>query len=134
MPRRYRKPQRGQVVQAFLVAVQRHSLDTLQIEHKYGQPTAGSDGAVLLTQRTRRRVARVGEQRLFVQLELCVERVEHGFFHIHLAAHDQVRRRVFQLVRDILYGLEVRGHVLADLPVAARRAADEHPVHILERD
>ena len=69
-----------------------------------------------------------------MQLELCVERVEHGFFHIHLAAHDQVRRRVFQLVRDVLDGLEVRGHVLADLSVAARRAPDKFAVHILKRD
>ena len=69
-----------------------------------------------------------------MQLELRVERVEHGFLHIHLAAHDQVRRRVFQLVRDILDGLEVGGHVLADLSVAACCAADKLAVLILKRD
>ena len=45
-----------------------------------------------------------------------------------------MRRRVFQLVRDVPDGPEVGGHVLADLPVAARRAADKFAVHILERD
>ena len=116
------------------MARDRQLVRILDIEAEDGQPALFGDLAVLLSQRARRRVARVGEQRLFVQLEFRVERVEHGFFHIHLAAHDQVRRCVLQMLRNVLDGLEVRGHVLADLPVAARRAADKLTVHILKRD
>ena len=116
------------------MARDRQLIRVLDVEAENGQLSLPGDLAVLLPQRARRRVAWVGEQRLFVQLKFRVKRVEHGFFHIHLAAHDQMRRRVFQLVRDILDGLEVGGHVLADLPVAARRAADKFAVHILERN
>ena len=45
-----------------------------------------------------------------------------------------MRRRVFQLVRNILYSLEVCGHVLADLSVAARRAAHKFAVDVFQRN
>ena len=134
IPRADREAELLQIVERRGVARDWQFVRVLDIEAKDGQLALFGNFAVLLPQRARRRIARVGEQRLFVQFQLCVERVEHGFLHIHLAAHDQVRRRVFQLVRDILYGLEVRGHVLADLPVAARCAADKFAVHILKRD
>ena len=69
-----------------------------------------------------------------MQLQFGVEGIEHGLFHVDLTAHDQMRRRVLQLFRDVLDGFEVLGYVLAHLTVTACRTADEHAVHIFECD
>ena len=69
-----------------------------------------------------------------MQLQFCVEGIEHGLFHVDLTAHNQMRRRVLQLFRDVLDGFEVLCYVLAHLTVAACRTADEHAVHIFERN
>ena len=69
-----------------------------------------------------------------MQLQLGVECVEHGLFHVDLTAHNEMRRCVLQLFRDVLDGFEVFRDVLAHLTVTACRTADEHAVHIFERD
>ena len=69
-----------------------------------------------------------------MQLQLGVECVEHGLFHVDLTAHNEMRRCVLQLFRDVLDGFEVLGYVLAHLTVTACRTADELAVHIFERD
>ena len=135
MPRRYRKPQRGQVVQAFLVAVQRHSLDTLQIEHKYGQPTAGSDGAVLLTQRTRRRVARVFKWLPVAELLLLHQLQKSIAGHIYFSPHFQkVRRSVWQALRDILYRREILRYVFPHNAVAPGGAPNKNTIPVFQAD
>ena len=70
------------------MAGQRQLVRILDIKAENGQLALLGDLAVLLPQRTRRRVARIGKQRLFVQLEFGVERIEHRLFHIHLATHN----------------------------------------------
>ena len=69
-----------------------------------------------------------------MQLQLGVECVEHGLLHVDLTAHNEMRRCVLQLFRDVLDGFEVLGYVLAHLTVTACRTADELAVYILQCD
>ena len=123
-----------EVIERLHMAFQRQLVAVLDVEAEDGQLSFPRNFAVLLPQRTRRRVARIGEERLVVQLQFGVEGIEHGLFHVDLTTHDQMRRRVLQLFRDVLDGFEVLGYVLAHLTVTARRTADEHAVHIFKRD
>ena len=129
-----RKTKALEVIERLHMAFQRQLVAVLDVEAEDGQLSFPRNFAVLLPQRTRRRVARIGKERLVVQLQFGVEGIEHGLFHVDLTAHDQMRRRVLQLFRDVLDGFEVLGYVLAHLTVTACRTADEHAVHIFECD
>ena len=65
---------------------------------------------------------------------LLVELGEARAREVDLAADLDHLRGVVDRVRDGLDRLQVRGHVLADHPVAARRPADELAVLVEERD
>ena len=54
--------------------------------------------------------------------------------HIDLAAHLEKVRRVGQLVRNVLNGHDVLGHVLTDDTVAAGRAAHQLAHAVLKAD
>ena len=54
--------------------------------------------------------------------------------HIYLAAHLEKVRRVGQLVRNVLNGHDVLGHILADDTVAAGRAAHQLAHAVLKAD
>ncbi len=97
---------------------------------------------VLLAQRSRRGVARVGEGRLAVVHGSAVERLEAALGHVHLAA--QLQRGagaahgpaglLAQGQRHVAHGAHVGGHVLAGGAVAARGGAHEHALVVGERD
>ena len=129
-----RKTKALEVIERLHMAFHRQLVAVLDVEAEDGQLSFPRNFAVLLPQRTRRRVARIGKQRLFMQLQFGVEGIEHGLFHVDLTTHDQMRRRVLQLFRDVLDGFEVLGYVLAHLTVTACRTSDELAVHIFERD
>ena len=105
----------------------------LEVEDDDIQLARRRDLRVLLAHGARRRVARIGQQRLLEQLALGIERCEYFVRHVDLAAHDELCRRVVELERQIAQRAEVLRHVLAGDTVAARGAADEHAVFILER-
>ena len=108
------------------------ALGKLQIEDHHVQLALRRDLRVLLPERPRGGVARVGEQRLAGDLALGVEGGEGAFRHIDLAAHDQVRQFVRQRHGQVPDGADVLRHVLPRAPVAAGRAADKTPVAILD--
>ena len=91
------------------------------------------DLRVLLAHGARRRVARVCQQRLLKQLALGVELRKHGVRHIDLTAHDELCGRIFKRQRQVSQRAQIFRHVLTGDTVAARRAAHEHTVFILER-
>ncbi len=84
----------------------------------------GGHRRVLLAQRARARVARVGVQRQPGLLTLGVDAHELGLRHEYLAA-DIRRRRLREAVRDHADRPEVGGDVLPRRAVAPRRALDE---------
>ncbi len=79
-------------------------------------------------------VAGVGEGRLARLGPLLVEAVEARAREVDLAADLDLARRVRNPQRDRADRLQVRGHVLADRPVAARQPAHEDAVLVGERD
>ncbi len=113
------------------------------------QRTRRGHARLLLPQRARRGVARVGElpharwvEHLALGFGLCprffhqprIERSKRLFLHVDFAAHLEHRGRLAgQLLRDIRDMPHVGGDVLADLPVAARRRAHQHAVLIAQR-
>ena len=105
----------------------------LEVEDDNIQLARRRDLRVLLAHGARRRVAGIGQQRLLKQLALGIERCKYFMRHIDLAAHDELCGRAVELERQIAQGTEVFRHVLAGDAVAARGAADEHAVFILER-
>ena len=123
-----------EVIKRLHMAFHRQLVAVLNVEAEDGQLSFPRNFAVLLPQRAGSRVARIGKQRLFVQLQLGVECIEHGLFHVDLTAHNEMRRCVLQLFRDVLDGFEVLGYVLAHLTVTACRTADELAVYILQCD
>ena len=74
------------------------------------------------------------DRRRLAVTRLSVELVKDLLLHIDLAAYDQVRRRVFQPLRDVRDSAQVFGHVLANLPVPAGRAAHKNAVFIFQCD
>ena len=105
----------------------------LEVEDDDVQLARRRDLRVLLAHGASRRVAGIGQQRLLEQLTLGIKRCEYFVRHVDLAAHDELCGRVVELERQIAQRAEVFRHVLAGDTVAARGAADEHPVFILER-
>ena len=105
----------------------------LEVEDDNIQLACRRDLRVLLAHGARRCVAGIGQQRLLEQFALGVERRKHLVRHIDLAAHDELCGRAVELERQIAQCAEVFRYVLAGDAVAARGAADEHAVFILER-
>ena len=105
----------------------------LEVEDNDVELARCRDLRILLAHRARRSVARVCQQRLLKQLALGVELRKHGVRHIDLAAHDELCRRIFKRQRQVSQRAQIFRHVLAGDTVAARRAAHEHTVFILER-
>ena len=97
------------------------------------QEPAGRDLRVLLAERARAGVARVGVERQARLLALGVDPGELGLRHEDLAARVE-RRRLLQPVRDRLDRPQVGRDVLAGRPVAPGRALDEPAALVAERD
>ena len=125
--------QRRQIVQRFRMRGERAVTVKLEVEDDNIQLACRRDLRVLLAHGARCRVAGIGQQRLLKQLALGIERRKHLVRHIDLAAHDELCGRAVELERQIAQRAEVFRHVLAGNAVAARGAADEHAVFILER-
>ena len=98
------------------------------------QRPVGGEARVELADGPRRRVARVHEGRQAALGAALVERGEVGQRHVDLAADLEQRRGVLDPQRDRGDRAQVVGDVLADLAVAARRAALEHAVAVEQRD
>ena len=75
-----------------------------------------SDRGIQLAQRARRRVARVGEQRLAGGRPRFIQRHEIGLLHVDLASHLEHRRRLgrVQMERNVPDRAQVPRDVLAD--------------------
>ena len=97
------------------------------------QGTAGGDAGVLLPQRSGGGIARVGKD-LVPPLRLRgVERGEIGLAHEHFAANFEHGRHVAaQGLRNVGNRGDIGRHVLAHLPVPARRRAHQQAVFIAQ--
>ena len=107
------------------------------------------DLGVLLPQRSRRRIARIGELADLGRVEFLalflrrgariihqprVERLEIGAPHIDLAADlEHLGRIAGQLLRNVGDMRDIGGDVLAHLPVAARRRAHQLALLVAQR-
>ena len=129
---RDRQPKALEVIQTFGVGRQLLAADLLNIEHKDGQAAAPGDLGVFLAQRPGGRIARVFERCRALQLLLSAQVPEGRVGHIHLTAHFQKFRCVFELFRDALDGLDVGGHILADHAIAAGRSPHQHSILVLQ--
>ncbi|RMT83810.1 hypothetical protein ALP40_05455 [Pseudomonas viridiflava] len=100
------------------------------------QRTIGRDLRIQLAQAARCGVARVGEG-LAADFQLaCVEPLETGLGHEHLAAHLQHLRPAgaVQFERDVTDGAHVDADVLPRRTVAPRRTAHQRPVAVQQTD
>ena len=109
------------------------SLDSLNIEHKNIQSAGGGNLRILLAQGSRSGIARIFERAFPLHFLRRGDPFKAFQRHIDLAAHDQALRRIGECHRQVSQRAEIFRHVLADKPVAARRAADEHTVFIFQR-
>ncbi len=98
------------------------------------QRPRGGDARVLLPQRARRGVARIGEQFSARFLLRRVEREKVGARHIDLAAHlEDLGRIALKRLRNITDMRDIGGDILAHLPVAPHRRAHQHALLIAQR-
>ncbi len=95
--------------------------------------TRRRDLRILLAQRPRGRVARVGEEAIARLGLALVELVERGDGHVHLAAHLEHLGRSFEPMRQRLDRLHVRRDVLARASVSTRRGLHQTPVLVPHR-
>ena len=104
--------------------------------HDEPQRPGGGDPRVLLPQRPRRGVARIGERRLALLDHAGVDVGEGGDREVDLAADLQQLRDVVpgELLRDVLHRADVRGDVLPRRAVATGRGADHPAVLVDDRD
>ena len=95
----------------------------------------GGDGRILLPQRARRRIARIGKDGIAGGLLPLVEREEGVLGHVDLAAHLADIRDVaaLQFFRHVLERTDVGGDVLAHGAVAAGRRGDELALFVAQR-
>ncbi len=107
------------------------------------------DFGVLLPQRSRRRIARIGELADLGRVEFLalflrrgariihqprVERLEIGAPHIDLAADlEHLGRIAGQLLRDVGDMRDIGRHILAHLPIPARRCAHQSALLVAQR-
>ena len=110
------------------------SLGKLEVENGNIQLALRRDPRVKLAQRAGGGVAGIGKGLLPVLLALGIERGKDLFRHVDLAAHDEARQLLRQHHGNGLDRAQILRHVLAHAPIAARGAADEHAVAVLERD
>ena len=102
------------------------------------QLAAGGDGGILLPQRARRAVARIGERRLALRDQAGVELLEVGDPEEHLAAHlEHSRHRELlgagELLGHVVDGAGVERDVLAGAAVAAGGRAHQPAVAVHQR-
>src|SRR5690606_22728981 len=102
------------------------------------QTTRRDDAWIELPDGSGSRVSRVGEARLPRRIAFNVEPLESAARQVSLAAHfdllAQITPRPVQSQRDGAYRAHVWCDVLAARAVAARRAADEKPIPITQRE
>ena len=128
-----RETQRRQIVECLRMGGKRAVAVILEVEDDDVELARRRDLRILLAHGARRSVARVCQQRLLKQLALGVELRKHVVRHIDLAAHDEPCGRIFKRQRQVSQRAQIFRHILAGDTVAARGAAHEHTVFILER-
>ena len=127
--------ERAQPLQPLEVARRRGAVAPAQLVDVDGERALRRDRRVELAHGPRRRVARVGEERLAPLPALRVHALEAALRHVGLAAHLEGGRTVpRQRQRDAADGAQVGGHVLAAPPVAARGPVRQPPVLVDEGD
>ena len=131
-----REAVRAQPLERLPVGVQREPLGNPDRVAPQRQRSVGGELRIELADRAGGRVARVHERRQPRLGPPLVERSEVGQRHVDLTADLDQRRRIVivEPQRDRADRAEVVGHVLADFPVSAGRAALEHAVAIDQRD
>src|SRR5207248_6686632 len=97
--------------------------------------TRGGDGRILLPQGARRRIARIGEDRVAGGLLPLVQREKGVLGHVDLAAHLANLRHVaaFQLLGHVLEGADIGGYVLTLRAIAAGRGGDQLTALVAQR-
>ena len=97
------------------------------------RPCSG-DRRIGLAQRARRRVTRIGEERLPRFLLAFIQRGEIGMGHINFAAHlKNLRRRAFEHMWNFSDGAHIGCDVLAFVSVPARCRLDKLAAFIAQR-
>ena len=105
----------------------------VQLVGPEAETAPGRDGRIELAKRTGPAVAGVGVERQPGLLPPRVDPGELGLRHVDLAASLQ-RRGLGEAIRDRRDRAQVRRHILAGRPIAARRPAHEPPVAVAEAD
>ena len=97
--------------------------------------TRGGDGGILLAQRARRRIARIGEDGVAGGLLPLVERQKGLLGHVDLAAHlaDLGHIAALQQFRHVLKRANIGGDIFALGAVAARGGGDEFAAFVTQR-
>ncbi len=146
--REAQRPQQGQR----LPLPSRAEVAPLDLDQLIGpevQRPAGGDAGIQVAQRAGRGVARIGIDLAAGSSLLGLEALEVGDGHVGLAAHHQPSRRPHHLrraavqrqrcarncrntQRQVAYGAQVRGDVLAKNAVAARRSQNEQAVFVVQ--
>ncbi len=114
----------------------RPPFDVADAVREEGQAPSGSDTRIELPQRSGGGVTRVCEQLLPAR---CLRRVERGEVvtqHQHFPPHLDPRRHSLtgQAQRYRAHRAQVGRHVLAAAAIAARRAGDQHALHVAQAD
>src|SRR5216684_1943786 len=117
------------------LGIRRHLADLPPGVGEEAERTRGGDGGVLLAQRARRRIARIGEDGIAGGLLPLVKRQERLLGHVDLAAYLADVRHVaaFQFFRHVLQRTDIGGDVFAFGAVAARRGGDEFAGFVTQR-
>ena len=100
---------------------------------KEAQRPRRGDGRILLAQRSRGGIARVRENLAAGGFLAFVERGEVGLRHVDFAAHLDHLGRVGDALRNVGYGADVGGDVLAHAAVPARRRQHQRALLIAQR-
>ena len=107
-------------------------IDLLHIEYKDVQGPCRGDPRILLTQRTRRRIARVFKGLFIVELLARCQLEKALMRHVNLAAHLQIRNRAAQLQRHGPDRPQIFSDVLSHQAVPAGGTAHKEAVAILQ--
>jgi hypothetical protein len=120
--------------QRVVVAGEADALGDADAVAPHRQRALGGELGIELADRAGGGVTRVHERRQALLGAALVERGEVAERHVDLAADLDQRRRVVDAQRDRRNRAQVVGDILADLAVAARGPAHEHPVAVQQRD
>src|SRR6185437_2618026 len=131
-----RKAPRAQSLLEAPLSVGRQTIDFAPAIGEEAQGAFRGHRRIELSDEAGSRVTRVGED---LEALLClggVEPLEIGVAHIDLAARLEGGRKILggDDLRDVADGPHIRGHVLALIAVAARRALDQLASLIAQRD